>query len=155
MSYDLFFTLPDDVTRDDIEAYFRQRRHYRVDGGATYENPTRASTSHSRSTKRRHRLVTRLAGECKGPDEILNRTGGLGVANKSSPSDMLLRDTPQTGAAVLLDLYPRSASGAAGPSLVPRNVRLHCHTCALFAHILPLGSTQLVAISYCASASGS
>ncbi|MGN6232087.1 MAG: hypothetical protein ACTHNZ_13120 [Trinickia sp.] len=38
MSYDLLFTLPADVTKDDIEAYFQQRRHYRVDGGATYEN---------------------------------------------------------------------------------------------------------------------
>lgn len=38
MSYDLFFTLPAAVTQDDIEAYFRQRRHYKVDGGATYEN---------------------------------------------------------------------------------------------------------------------
>ncbi|QCP52451.1 hypothetical protein FAZ95_25110 [Trinickia violacea] len=39
MSYDLFFTLPADVAQDDVEAYFRQRRCYRVDGGATYENP--------------------------------------------------------------------------------------------------------------------
>lgn len=38
MSYDLFFTLPADIAQDDIEAHFRQRRHYRVDGGAAYEN---------------------------------------------------------------------------------------------------------------------
>ncbi|MFC5431085.1 hypothetical protein ACFPTO_20100 [Paraburkholderia denitrificans] len=38
MSYDLFFTLPADITKDDVAAYFRQRSHYRVDGNATYEN---------------------------------------------------------------------------------------------------------------------
>lgn len=39
MSYDLFFTLPADIAQDDVEEYFRQRKHYRGDGGATYENP--------------------------------------------------------------------------------------------------------------------
>lgn len=38
MGYDLFLTLPADVAQDDIEAYFRQRTHYKVDGDATYEN---------------------------------------------------------------------------------------------------------------------